>query len=336
MKKAGYTTAIIGKWHLGYEPKFRPDKQGFDYSIGPIGYGGDYFYHVEQNPIDVEGLTGAHNLAQNGKEIFRNGEYMTKLIGKEATKWLDRQEDEKPFFLYLPFTSPHDPFQGPNDDKGRSLQGNEWDFGSREKYVEMVETMDEEIGEVLNVLDSKDFKRETIVIFFSDNGGTKMANNGQFSGYKGSVYEGGIRVPCIIRWPGKVKANTTSGQTTISFDLSYSVLHAAGVPTDSLQLDGYDILSHVVDGKADFDRILYWRRKRAENVRKAVRDGHLKYLAEYEKGELVDEKLFDLEKDPSEENDLLKTLPEKVTVLKQELSQWERDVEAPRLKDFNR
>lgn len=336
LKKAGYNTAIIGKWHLGYEPKFRPDKQGFDYSIGPIGFGGDYFYHVEKEAINQSDFKGGHNLAENGKEIFRDGEYMTELITREAKSWLSKQKAETPFFLYLPFTSPHDPYQGPDDRIGRPLQGEEWNFKSREKYIEMVEAMDKGIGEILTALENNNQAKETIVIFFSDNGGTGIANNGVLSGFKGQVYEGGIRVPCIIRWPGKVAANTVSTQTAMSVDLSRSILEAAGVKNSDLKLDGYNILEHVLQNKPDVNRTMFWRAKRSERVRKAVREGDLKYLIETEKGSVINEKLFNLKDDPSEKNDLLLSNQEKAKLLRQKIDDWEADVVAPRLQKFNK
>ena len=337
LKKAGYNTAITGKWHLGYEKKFRPNTHGFDYSIGLLGWGGDYFYQVEpDSTVRESDLTGSHTLAQNGKEIFRNGEYTTKLITREAINWLNQQNKEKPFFLYVPYTAPHDPYQGPNDDKGRPLQGKEWQFKSRAKYIEMVEEMDKGIGQLLSALKEKNLDKETIVIFFSDNGGTKIANNGIFSGYKGNVYEGGIREPCIIRWPEKIPANTVSDQSAISFDLSRSILEQAGVKTGRLKLDGYDIINHIVQKKEDFDRTLFWRLKRANFVRKAVRDGDLKYLAIFKNNSIVEEKLFNLKDDPSEHHDLLTSMPEKAKELREKLSQWEEEVAAPRLKDFKK
>lgn len=334
LKKEGYQTAIIGKWHLGYETKFRPNTHAFDYSIGPIGFGGDYFYHVEQVSINQEDFKDAHNLAENGKEVFRNGKYMTHLITEESSKWLAQQKSGKPFFLYVPFTAPHSPYQGPNDDLGRALDGDEWDFKSREKYIEMVTELDKGVGEILQALQKSGLENETIIIFFSDNGGTGMANNGIFSGYKGQVYEGGIRVPCIIRWPGKIKPNSISDQACMSIDLSRAILEAAGVETSQLKLDGYNIIDHVAAGKQDIDRSLFWRLKRGTRIRKAVRAGDMKYLMETNEGEVVDEKLFNLKDDPSELKNLLELNPEQGSNLRKEIENWEEEVKSPRLNGF--
>ncbi len=335
LKSTGYKTAMLGKWHLGYEKKFRPDQHGFDYSFGNLGYGGDYFYHIEQDDIDQDDFTGAHNLAENGKEVFYDGRYMTDLISEKAILWLKQLESKTPFFLYLPYTSPHSPFQGPEDDLGRAIEGDEWSLSSRAKYIEMVESLDSGVGAVLEYLSERELDRETIVIFFSDNGGTaREGNNGILSGQKGQVYEGGIRVPCIIRWPGKIASNSVSEQVSISFDLTRSIINLCGADTSNLQLDGYDIVKHLAGEKSNIKRTLFWRKKRAESVHKAINDGDFKYLIELNGDTITDEKLFRLGDDPSELNDLLTTYPEKAIELKEQLAEWENEVTAPRLKGY--
>ncbi len=335
LKSAGYTTAMLGKWHLGYENEFRPVEHGFDYSLGPIGYGGDYFYHIEQVQHGLPDFSGAHTLAENGKEAFYDGHYTTELISEKAIEWLDKRDKSQPFFLYLPFTAPHSPYQGPGDNLGRPLQTEEeWAFASREKYVEMTESLDTEIGRILNYLSDNQLEKETIVIFFSDNGGTKIANNGPLSGIKGQVFEGGIRVPCIIRWPGKISENSVTEQTSISFDLSKSIVKLVDGNEKNLKLDGYDILKHIVQHKENVPRTLFWRIKRGDRVQKAVRAGDMKYLISINNEEIQTEKMFDLNLDQSEKNDLLNSLPETAANLKKELLEWEEEVAAPRLANF--
>ena len=322
----GYKTAIIGKWHLGYETKFRPDRQGFDYSIGPLGYGGDYFYHVEQDPIRQADFSGAHNLAENGKELFRDGEYMTRIITDKAVEWLNLRDMEEPFFLYLPYTAPHSPYQGPGDDIGRPIEGDEWKEASREKYIEMVEAMDRGIGRVLGTLSEKGLDEETLVIFFSDNGGTRQASNGILSGYKGHVWEGGIRVPCIVKWPDNIEPNTVSHQVSIGFDLTCSLLKLSGADTRSMSLDGFDIVNHLVKKDPDVARTLYWRNRRGNVTKKAVRDGDLKYLIELRNDTTFLEGMYNLEDDPSETEDLLLSDPDKAFNMKRLLYEWEENV----------
>ena len=335
LKNAGYKLAMLGKWHLGYEKKFRPDQHGFDYSFGNIGYGGDYFYHIEQDEINLPDFSVAHNLAENGKEVFYDGQYMTDLISKKAVEWLEHLDGKTPFFLYLPYTSPHSPFQGPGDDLGRPIRGNEWTHSSREKYIEMVESLDTGVGKILDYLSDNKLDKETVVMFFSDNGGAREANNGIFSGQKGQVYEGGIHVPCIIRWPGRIDPNSVSEQSSISFDLSRSIINLSGINTDDIHLDGYDIVNHLAMEKNDIERTLFWRKKRGDLVHKAINDGEFKYLVVMNNDSVTDEKLFKLEDDPSELNSLLITNPDKTNELKEKLKKWEQDVEAPRLQDFS-
>ena len=333
LKKAGYNMAMLGKWHLGYEKKFRPDQHGFDYSFGNIGYGGDYFYHTEQDEIDLDDFTGAHNLAENGKEVFYDGQYMTNLITDKAIEWLEHLDDKSPFFLYLPYTSAHTPLQGPEDNPGGPVGGDAWDLRSRGKYIEMVESLDSGVGKILEYLSENRLDKKTVVMFFSDNGGAaSVANNGIYSGHKGQVYEGGIHVPCMIRWPGKIAPNTTSEQISISFDLSRSIINLSGVNTSELRLDGYDIVNHLAREKDDFERTLFWRKKRGVGVDKAIIDGAYKYLIVLTNDTITDQKLFRLKDDPSELNDLLVTHPEKANELKEKLRAWEKEVAAPRLR----
>lgn len=143
-----------------------------------------------------------------------------------------------------------------------------------------------------------------------------------------------IQTPNIDKLADQGVKITNSDQACISFDLTRSVLNAAGIKNAEKQLDGIDIISHVANAKADFDRSLYWRRKRGENVRKAIRDGHFKCLLEHNKGKLVNEKLFDLSTDPSGKSDFLGAIPGKTEILRQKLSSWETDVQSPCLKGF--
>jgi N-acetylgalactosamine-6-sulfatase len=188
---------------------------------------------------------------------------------------------------------------------------------------------------LLDQLADNKLDKETVVIFFSDNGGrAREASNGIFSGQKGQVYEGGIHVPCVIRWPGKISQNTTSEQMAISFDLTRSILHLIGTRTDDLHLDGYDIIDHIVGESQDFQRTLFWRKKRGGRVHKAINDGEYKYLIVWNNDEVEDEKLFRLVEDPAEQNDLLTVMPEKAGELKDKLADWEDEVRAPRLREF--
>jgi N-acetylgalactosamine-6-sulfatase len=199
----------------------------------------------------------------------------------------------------------------------------------------MVEAMDGGIGKILQVLEDNSFDSETIVVFFSDNGGARVASNGILSGYKGHVYEGGIRVPCLVRWPGKIEGNTLSDQVSISFDISYSILDIAGADPARIAKDGYDILGHVAGDLQDFDRTLYWRAKRGNSIKKAVRDGNYKYLTEIRNDSMHFEKLFRLDVDISEQHDLSESRTGITDSLKKKISAWEKEVTAHRLKPYH-
>lgn len=262
LKKRGYNTALIGKWHLGEGPDYNPQIHGFDYSIGPLGGAIDYFHHTE--PVgEFIGtyMQGDRDFYRNYELQDRSGYYLTHLITDEAVEWINRQNGEQPFFLYLPYTTPHDPYQTDEDYETAQLTVEEWKTGNSKTYAKMIESMDEGIGKVLQKLEDKGFDQNTIVIFFSDNGPTKMGSAGHLAGNKGNVYEGGIRVPCIIRWPGNIKSGVTITQTSISMDLTASISAIIdAIPERGL--DGIDIIGHVQDESNDIDRNLFWRKKR--------------------------------------------------------------------------
>jgi N-acetylgalactosamine-6-sulfatase len=316
LKNAGYATAICGKWHLGYERKFFPDKHGFDYWFGPVGGAVDYFHHDE--------YTGQPSLYKNSKVIKREG-YLTDLITDEAVKYLGRQSDG-PFFLYVPYTSPHTPYQGPNDKKPQSVPQEDYNKGTRQTYREMVERMDAGFGRILKALNEKGVAGNTLVIFMSDNGANKTGNNTPFSGYKGNLFEGGIRVPCIAKWPGRLPEGIVSDQPCMTMDFSRSVVRAAGTrPPRGRAFDGIDILQHVQDREPMQKRTLFWRARRGERTRKAVRDGDLKYIQLWD-GPKMNEYLFDLKADPAEKQNLLTARPADAKRLKTLLADWERQV----------
>jgi N-acetylgalactosamine-6-sulfatase len=314
LKKAGYTTAIVGKWHLGYEPKFRPDWHGFDYSFGPLGGAVDYFHHTEPG--------GEPMLYENGKPVRRDG-YLTDLITAGAERII-REKHTKPFFLYVPYNAPHSPFHGPDDRPAKPVTLEESEKGSREKYRAMVERMDMGVGNLLAALDETGQAERTLVIFTSDNGGPRYAHNAPFSGNKGSTFEGGIRVPCVARWPGVLKAGTETDVPAMTFDLTASILRSAGAEAGR-PLDGVAVLQQAAEGKGVAPRPLFWRGRRGERTWRAVRDGSLKYVSRQDGGQLQ-EYLFDLAADPGEKDDLLARRPDDVKRLKDLLAAWEREV----------
>ena len=320
LKDAGYSTAISGKWHLGYEPKFFPLRHGFDSWFGPVGGSADYFHHIE--------YTGEPALYENNKPIEREG-YLTDLITDEAVSFI-QQRQKKPFFLYVAYTAPHTPYQGPGDKKPEPVAEKDYNKGSRETYAAMVERMDQGIGRILKGLDAAGLADNTLVIFMSDNGANRTGNNSPFSGYKGNLFEGGIRVPCIVKWRGVLARDAVSDQACMTMDFSRSIVVAAGAkPPAGRAFDGMDILRAAAANRPVQERTLFWRARRAERTRKAVRDGSLKYISLQDSDE-VKEYLFDLERDPAEKNDLLNDQPENVLRLKTLLERWELEVKHKR------
>jgi arylsulfatase A-like enzyme len=319
LKDAGYATAITGKWHLGYEPKFAPHLHGFDHTFYCIGGGMDYFHYLDN--------VGGYNLFQDGNPVRRDG-YFTDLATDEALAFI-RQQAEGPFFLYLPYTCPHSPFQGPLDKREHPLPLNSklWNQSTAppNTYIAMIERMDQQIGRVLEVLEEQHLRKNTVVIFAGDNGGTRSSRNAPLSGFKGSTLEGGIRVPAIVRWPGHVPEGVESHQTSVTFDFTASIARLANVTADSqTPFEGIDIVQHVAQSKADFDRTLYWRKPRGTTVWQGVRDGSLKYVAQQVDQRAARESLFDLSLDVSEKQDLKDQRPADFKRLRQLYGEWEK------------
>lgn len=319
LKNHGYETACIGKWHLGYLDKFSPNRHGFDEFFGILGGNADYFRHREAGGMPV--------LYQNGRQNEREG-YLTHLIAAEAIKWL-KTRSHAPFFLYVPFTAPHTPVQGPGD-RDKVVTDENFNQGDRATYARMVESMDEAVGRILSQLDKMGAVDDTIVTFFSDNGGYNLSRNDPFRGGKGSLWEGGIRVPGMVRWPAGLPKATTSDQVTLTMDLLPSVLAAAGLQSPAgRKLDGVNLLPVWRGDRERFQRTVFWRYKRLENRRKAVRHGWMKYL--WDNGQ---EGLYHLGDDPGERQDLSAEMPDVAAELKAKLEEWEEEVRPPRLSGF--
>jgi arylsulfatase A-like enzyme len=328
LKDAGYATALYGKWHLGYEDHFTPNLHGFEQALYGQGGGMDYFHHVEDPP------TYMPVLRFNGKPI-QHRQYFTSYLADMAEKWLEHLSKDQPgtpFFLYVPFTAPHSPYQGPDDDLPTPLPADStrWKQGSADPkvYAAMVESMDEAVGRILEMLQRLGFSENTIVVFSSDNGGTKSARPFPLRGFKGQTFEGGIRVPCIVRWPGVLKPGAESGTPAATFDLTASFAAAAGV-TPARPFDGIDILGHVAKDTTPPARDLFWRQRRGERTWRGVRSGSSKYVSETV-GDKRMESLFDLSSDPAEKTDLLSDRSAEADRLRRLLERWETEVKPVR------
>ncbi len=327
LQAAGYATALTGKWHLGYEDKFQPGPHGFDHAFYGLGGGMDYFHHTEEPPVST------HVLRLNGRPVRRDG-YFTDLVTDEAVRFLAAPRAE-PFFLYVPFTAPHAPYQGPGDKLPTPLPADSplWKQAGAPPavYAAMIESMDAAVARILAELERRDLAKNTLVIFTNDNGGTRSARPHGLRDIKGTTFEGGIRVPCLARWPGVLPAGTTSATPGITMDLTASLVRAARGPVPAGHaFDGIDLLGAIAARTEPAARPLFWRGRRGESTWAAVRDGTLKYVRRTQRGAVTVEGLFDLAPDPGEQHDLLATRPADAARLKQLLAAWEADVKPVR------
>ena len=269
----GYQTALVGKWHLGNPPVHGPLQHGYDRFYGVVEGAADYFGH---NMI-VGGRETGMGLTRGNAAVEEQG-YLTDLFGDEAVEII-READDQPFFLSLHFTAPHWPWEGREDEEVtatlRELQ--QFEGGSIEKYRELMQAMDDNVGRVLAALEAEGEADNTIVVFTSDNGAERFSESWPFIGYKGEVLEGGIRVPILIRWPGHVVAGSTSGQVMSSMDFLPTLLGlAGGDPAAAGTFDGMDLSDQVL-GAAPVERPLFWRFNAERQA--AVRLGDWKYVS---------------------------------------------------------
>ncbi|MHC4994169.1 MAG: sulfatase-like hydrolase/transferase [Planctomycetota bacterium] len=220
-KDAGYTTMTAGKWHLGMTHRRDiPINRGFDHTYGSLRAGPDYWTHGR-------GGSGQKDWARDGRTVHESG-YMTDLFGNEISRLIRDRDPNKPFFAYVAFTAPHTPLQAPPEIIAKYAHIENTD---RRIYCAMVEALDDAIGNILKAVDDEGLRDNTIVLFFSDNGGGTAADNSPLRGRKGQLYEGGTRLPAAIRWPGKIPAGVKSRMPIVCYDLFPTFVEALGIPT---------------------------------------------------------------------------------------------------------
>jgi arylsulfatase A-like enzyme len=313
VRNAGYETALIGKWHLGFLPKHSPNANGFTEFFGFHSGAVDYVTH--------KGTSRTPDLYHNATPIQKDG-YFTDIITEQAVQYIKKRHT-KPFFLSLQFNAPHWPWQGPGD-KAYPDTMNWTAGGSPEVFQAMMKSLDSAVGIVLKAVDDAGLSLNTVVIFTSDNGGEKYSDMGIYSGAKAQLWDGGIRVPAFVRWPGKIKPNSSTTQVAVTMDWTATILALAGAKPDAgFPLDGENLLAVCTGNKKVYGRTLFWRMFQGKN-QKAMRDGNWKYL-QTEKGEF----LFDLSADPSEKNNLKEKNPEVFEKLKTKYADWEKTVLNP-------
>ena len=330
-KDAGYATAHIGKWHLGFTPPTMPNAQGFDYSFGHMGGCIDnyshFFYWVPPN---------RHDLYQNGKEIWRTGDYFPTLMVDEAAKFMEINQ-EKPFFMYWAINLPHYPLQG--TEKWRRRYAHIKDE-KRRRYAAFMSSMDEVIGDLLEEIDNLGLRENTIVVFQSDHGHSVESrtfggggNSGPYRGAKSSFFEGGIRVPAMIRWPGKIPAGQVRGQMSISVDWLPTLAEFAGVPLPNRKLDGKSLVKVIQSDTAKSPHSEFHWMGSGRNPQWAVREGSWKLIGNPRDPTVPsplskDNKLFlvNLSNDASEQNNLRNTHPDQLNRLKAIHNRWIADL----------
>ena len=311
LKTADYRTAVFGKWHLGYEPRFNPRYQGFDEFVGFVSGNIDYHSHIDQ--------AGVEDWWQDVELIPEEG-YSTDLVTSHGLSFIQRHKD-KPFCLYLAHECPHYPYQGPNDPADRTVGKPEPILGRRKDrtaaYKEMMESMDTSIDRIVRKINSLDLEKETFIFFCSDNGPTGPGSSGPLKGKKGSLWEGGHRVPGIAYWPSKIRPGTVTNETALTMDLLPTLASLAGLsPPTTLKLDGVDLLPLMVGEQPLSERSLFWRFKNDC----AIRKGPWKLI----NGE--SQSLFHLDDDIGETTNIIRKEQERGKSLEQELMNWSRKI----------
>lgn len=312
LKRNGYETALIGKWHLGYRPEYSPRVHGFEYFYGFKNGAIDYYAHHHPQ-------AGQRDLWENETPVQHEG-YLTDLITRKSLEFID-QNARRPFFIDVAYNAPHTPFQVPDNPSKPPAPGT----STRRDYAAIMERVDRGVGEILERLSKYGLTNNTIVIFTNDNGGVSMSSSAPLFHRKFSAWEGGIRVPALIRWPGRIPRGSVSGQVGITMDLTASILAAsrAAVP-ESARLEGVNLFP-VLEGKAPLaTRTLFWRTAGGTNLhQKAVRSGDWKLLVDGRQTFL-----FNVRTDPGERQDLSARENDVVQRLRGLLAEWERDVDA--------
>ena len=294
LKKAGYGTTLLGKWHLGALPKFGPLQSGYDHFYGFRGGAVDYYTHAGTNQKE--------DLWDDDVQVHQMG-YLTDMLGSRAVDVVDGYaKSGRPFLISLHFNAPHWPWEAPGDEaesnRVRSTNLRDFDGGTQKTYQRMIQEMDRQIGRVLEALNANGLAENTIVIFTSDNGGERFADTWPFTGRKTELLEGGLRIPAIISWPARIPQGRTTEQVAMTMDWLPTLLAAAGVSSDpAFPPDGMNLLPMLTQNAAPVERKLFWRYK--ANAQRAARDGDYKYL------KILDNTfLFNVVEDPLERANL--------------------------------
>lgn len=312
--EAGYATGAFGKWHLGLEPEYHPLRRGFDSFYGFLGHGGHDYFELT--------VTDDHQSMFRDEERIDDTGYLTDNLAREAVAFIERHRDE-PFFLYLPFNAVHKPLQAPEEDVAR------FDTGTPERdvYLAMLYRLDLAVGRVLDCLDREGLREDTLIVYLSDNGGARgnFADNWPLRDFKHSTYEGGVRVPFLVSWPGTLPEGETCDEPVICLDVLPTACAAAGVPLpEDRTYDGVDLLP-LLRGEAEgpLHQALFWD---GAQGKVGMRTDRWKWVDDH--GEVS---LFDLEADVGEQQDLSAAHPELTRRLGNHFASW-RAAMAPHMR----
>jgi arylsulfatase A len=331
LRKRGYTSGVVGKWHLGWVDAYGPNDQGFDVSYCSNN-SPDYHSHVSRNgKIDW----------YKDHELYKENGYLTDLVTRHSNTFIEENQN-KPFFLFVSHLALHFPFQGPSDPPFRT-EGKVWHgkeripgkvqpdskYGPlppeeyRRAYRDMLAAVDASVGSIVATLDRLDLRRETLMVIISDNGAYSwVGSNGIYRGQKGDLFEGGHRSPAVFNWPGRIAAGEFSDATTMTMDLAPTFAALAGLE-ESQQFDGIDLSDLLFDKTPIPERTLFWRFNNSYTSTRArsVREGKWKYVLEKDGSYL-----FDLDKDPAEETNLASVHPARLEAMDRAFVAWEKEV----------
>lgn len=332
LQEQGYTTAISGKWHLGlHEPDYLPTRRGFELQYGHYCGALDYYTHQRN---------GGHDWHRNDKAVYDQG-YATDLIAAEAVRIIDNHEGHRPLFLYVPFNAPHTPLQAPANYVDR--------YGGIENrkhriYAAMVTAMDDAIGRIMDAIERQEMRNNTLIFFCSDNGGPNgTGDNGPLRGWKGTVYEGGIRVVACISLPGRIASGSVVNQPLHIVDIYPTLLGLAGASLEQeLPLDGKDAWGAIAEGRpSPHEEILH----QLEPKRAALRQGDWKLVVHSleqsqrnrqrngnrsRQGSTQQIELFNIAMDPFEKKNVAEQHPEVVGRMQARLVFYRREAVPPK------
>lgn len=326
LKSAGYTTAIMGKWHLGhFRSEYLPTRRGFDRQYGHYNGALDYYTHTRDGGFDWH----------RDDKVCRDKGYTTHLLAKEAVEFVEKTAGKKPYFLYMPFNAVHGPYQAPEE----YTKPYETLARQRRSYAGMLAALDEAVGQIVAAVDKSGERKNTLFIFSSDNGGPspgQITDNGKYRAGKGTLYEGGVRVAAFATWDGQIKAGATLREPLHAVDWYPTLVKLAGSKArQKLPLDGKDLWPTLTQGKASPHDVILLNTTPDEG---AVRKGdwklvvHSREKKNTKKGNQLAVELFNLQDDPYEKTNLADKQPEKRKELQTALNKLAKQAVAPKAK----